>query len=98
MSSIAVNMMVLNGALVLRRCLLPFKGIVNELVVVDTGSMDGTFYTLAKLAIEIGAVFKYFPLDPFSDGFFTDEATSFRLPMPGPFTGRRVPRRLGIRA
>ena len=92
MSSIAVNMMVLNGASVLRRCLLPLKDIVTEVVIIDTGSTDDTLEAAVSTCHDIGAILKYTVLDVHSDDFFTDEAASFKLPMPGPFTGRRIPR------
>jgi len=93
MSSIAVNMMVLNGASVLRRCLLPLKDVVSEVVVVDTGSTDGTLEVLTKICLEIGTELRYVSLNTHSDDdFFTDEPASFRTTMPGPFTGRRIPR------
>jgi glycosyltransferase involved in cell wall biosynthesis len=92
MSTIAVNMMVLNGASVLRRCLLPLKGTVSEVVIVDTGSTDETLEVAVTTCHEIGAALKYAVLDTSTDEFFTDEAASFKLPMPGSFTERRIPR------
>lgn len=91
MPKIAVNMMVLNGAAVLRRCLLPLEGIVSEIVVVDTGSSDDTLDVLAKVALKVGAELRYIPLNPSSDDFFTDEASTWRrCHLPDPFTGRRI--------
>jgi hypothetical protein len=91
MPRLAVNMLVLNGASVLRRCFHNLKGIVDELVVVDTGSTDGTQKVLEEISHELGVDrFYYDRLHPFGEDFFTDEATSFRMEMPGPFTGRRV--------
>jgi glycosyltransferase involved in cell wall biosynthesis len=92
MSSIAVNMMVLNGETVLRRCLAPLKDVVSEVVIVDTGSTDKTLETAVIVCREIGARLKYIVLDTTTDNFFTDEVMSFKLHMPGPFTGRRIPR------
>jgi glycosyltransferase involved in cell wall biosynthesis len=92
MSSIAVNMMVLNGETVLRRCLLPLKNVVSEIVIVDTGSTDKTLEVAVAVCHEIGAKLKYLIECPDSDDFFTDAIESFKLHMPGPFTGRRIPR------
>jgi len=90
---LAVNMMVLNGAAVLRRCLLPLRGVVDELVVADTGSTDGTKQVLEEIATELGlARYRYERLHPCSPAFLTDEQETWRRPLPGPFTGRRVPK------
>jgi glycosyltransferase involved in cell wall biosynthesis len=53
MPRLAVNMMVLNGAKVLRRCLLPLVGVIDELVVIDCGSEDETRQVLEELASEL---------------------------------------------
>lgn len=93
MPRIAVNMMVLNAGRVLRRCLLPLKGVVDELVVVDTGSTDDTEDVVRQVASDVGIVRCYCErMDPASDDFITDEASTWEMPVPGPFTGRRVPR------
>jgi hypothetical protein len=92
MPRIAVNMMVLNAGRVLRRCLLPLKGVVDELVVVDTGSTDDTEDVVRQVASDVGIVRCYCErMDPASDDFITDEASTWEMPVPGPFTGRRVP-------
>ena len=93
MPRLAVNMMVLNGASVLRRCLLPLKGVVDELVVADTGSTDGTREVLEEIASAMGlARYRYERLHPCSPSFITDEPETWRTPLPGPFTGARLPR------
>jgi len=91
MPRLAVNLLVLNGASVLRRCFRNLRGVVDELVVVDTGSTDGTREILEEIAGELDlARYRYERLFPFGGDFFTDEAASFRKIFPGPFTGRRV--------
>ena len=93
MPRLAVNMMVLNGAQVLRRCLMPLKGVVDELVVVDTGSTDGTREILEEIASDLALDrYRYEHLHPLSPAFFTDEQDSFQIKLPGAFTGRRVPK------
>jgi hypothetical protein len=88
---LAVNMLVLNGATVLRRCLFPLRGVIDELVVVDSGSTDDTQHVLEDLAIEMKLDrFYYERIHPYSNHFFTDEAETWKMPMPGPFTGRRI--------
>lgn len=88
---LAVNILVLNGATVLRRCLIPLKGIISELAVVDSGSTDGTQHVFEDLAAEMKLDrFYYERMHPYSQDFFTDEAESFKMSVPGPFTGRRL--------
>jgi glycosyltransferase involved in cell wall biosynthesis len=85
-------MLVLNGEKVLPRALLPLAGVIDELVVIDSGSEDGTRATLEHLAGELKVDrFYYERLHPCGLLFFTDEkAASWNRGMPGHFTGRRV--------
>jgi len=86
-------MMVLNGAVVLRRCLMPLKGSVDELVVVDTGSTDDTRTVLEDIASDLNlARYRYERLHPCSPSFITDEPETWRAKLPGPFTGLRLPK------
>jgi hypothetical protein len=86
-------MMVLNGAAVLRRCLMPLRGVVDEIVVVDTGSTDGTREVLEGIASDLQlARYRYERLHPCSPAFLTDEADTWRARLPGPFTGGRIPK------
>jgi len=88
---LAVNMLVLNGATVLRRCLVPLKGIIDELVVVDSGSTDDTQNVLENLASEMKLDrFYYERIHPYSQCFVTDEAETWKMEIPGPFTGGRL--------
>jgi hypothetical protein len=87
---LAVNMLVLNGESVLRRCLLPLKGIIDELVVVDSGSTDNTQHVLEELATEMKlARFYYETMHPFSQDFITDEPDTWQLSFPS-YSGRRL--------
>ena len=89
-SRVAVNMIVLNGAVVLRRCLLPMKGAVSELVVVDTGSTDDTQHVVEDVAALLGVDRLHYELmHPYSRDFFTDEAASFTHQLPR-YSGRRL--------
>ena len=89
-SRVAVNMIVLNGAAVLRRCLLPMKDAVSELVVVDTGSTDDTQHVLEDVAALLGVDrLHYERLHPYSRDFFTDEEASFDHRLPS-YSGRRL--------
>lgn len=91
MPRLALNMLVLNGEAVLPRCLRSVAGAIDELVVVDTGSTDRTREVVSDLARELKIDRLHFEqLDPGSDDFFVDAPESWKRPMPGPFTGRRV--------
>lgn len=91
MPRLAVNMLVLNAEKVLDRCLRHLAGVVDELVVVDSGSDDGTRAKLEELAAFLKLDRYYYErLHPCGKDFFTDEQASWNRGMPGPFTGRRV--------
>jgi glycosyltransferase involved in cell wall biosynthesis len=91
MPRLAINMLVLNAESVLDRALRPFAGVVNELVVVDSGSEDGTKAKLEEIATLLKLDRYYYErLHPCGSDFFTDEKASWSRGMPEPFTGRRV--------
>jgi hypothetical protein len=100
MPRLAVDMIVLNGEEVLDRCLLPLRGTLDELIVVDTGSEDRTLPTLEGITGELGAYLRYERLHPLGPGFFTDSDETFNGAsaisgrggerLPGPFTFRRI--------
>ena len=91
MPRLAVNLLVLNGEKVLERALRPLAGIVDELVVVDSGSEDGTYKVLEGLVSTMKIDrFYYERLHPCGPMFFTDEPASWCRGMPGIFTGRRL--------
>lgn len=90
--TIAANMMVLNAATVLPRCLRSVRGVLDELVVIDTGSTDDTIEVVTDLVRELGIGRLYYErLHPLGPDFFSDESESWRAKLPGPFTGRRLP-------
>jgi glycosyltransferase involved in cell wall biosynthesis len=84
--------MVLNGASVIERTLRPLKGAVDEIVFVDTGSIDGTYDKICRLADELGMVPNGIELKPEThpELYFVDCPETWRRSMPGPFTGRRI--------
>ena len=99
---LSIHMLILNGSRVVERALRPLATLDAEVVVVDTGSTDGTpefvqhlcddvfpsvHGTEARLRCRIAA-----RLTPGShpELFFTDSASSWRTEMPGPFTGRPI--------
>jgi len=91
MLRLALNLLVLNGEVVLPRCLRSVAGAIDELVVVDSGSTDRTREVVTELARELKVDrFHFEQLDTASDDFFTDAPESWKRSMPGPFTGRRV--------
>jgi glycosyltransferase involved in cell wall biosynthesis len=64
MPSIGLAMIVKNGAKSLRRCIASVEGVVDQVVIADTGSTDGT----PQLARELGAKVFDFPWqDSFAD-------------------------------
>jgi glycosyltransferase involved in cell wall biosynthesis len=92
-------MLILNGASVVERALRPFATLDAEVVVVDTGSTDGTpeaiqrlcgsvfpekFGREARLRCRIAA--RLSP-ETHPELFFRDEASSWQTEMPGPFAG-----------
>ena len=99
---LSIHMLILNGASVVERALRHLAKLDAEVVVVDTGSTDGTPEAIQHLC---GSVF---PSDygqearlrcriaarisPEShpDMFFIDSASSWEAEMPGPFTGRTI--------
>ena len=97
---LSIHMMVLNGAKVIERALRPFATIADEVVVVDTGSTDGTpgfvqhlcdikfpdeFGEKAKLKCHVAAL-----ISPKTSPklYFRDSPSSWQMEMPGPFTGQ----------
>ena len=99
---LSIHMLILNGSSVVERALRPLAKIEAEVVVVDTGSTDGTPEVIqhlcesvfpgdygkeARLSCRIAA--RISP-ESHSDMFFIDSASSWEAEMPGPFTGRPI--------
>ena len=99
---LSIHMLILNGASVVERALRPFATLDAEVVVVDTGSTDGTpefvrylcgsvfpgdYGKESRLRCQIAAC-----LTPEScpELYFRDLASSWQTDMPGPFTGRPI--------
>lgn len=94
MPRLAVNMMVVNGEQILRRCLMPLKGVIDELVVIDTGSTDKTRQVLNEISSDLNLARYYYEVldtSSASDDFFPDLQDSWHFPMSGPFTGLPIP-------
>jgi glycosyltransferase involved in cell wall biosynthesis len=72
---------------------MPLAGAVDELVVMDTGSTDRTREVLDEIARDLKLErYRYELLHPLSPSFITDEPDTWCRKLPGPFTGRRLPR------
>lgn len=90
---LSLHLMVKNGAVVLGRALRPLRGVVSEIVYVDTGSNDGTPEVIASLAREIGVpVVAGVAISPWSqaDAFFEDRPSSFEHSLDGKYTGAKI--------
>lgn len=91
MPRLALNLLVLNGEAVVRRCLASVVGAIDELVVVDSGSSDRTRKVVVELAESMALDrFRYERMSPLSDDFFTDEPASYGSYVLSDFSGRRV--------
>ena len=96
---LSIHMMVLNGARVVERALRPFAKLDAEVVVVDTGSTDGTPEAVQRLCeatfpAELGResrlrcrIAARLTHGSHPGLFFKDSASSWQTDMPGPFTG-----------
>jgi glycosyltransferase involved in cell wall biosynthesis len=87
---VSLHMMVRDGASVVGRALRSVQGLVDEVCVVDTGSVDGTVDVVMEVCSEVGisscqSVVLSPALRP--DLFFPDESSSWDRSVPGPFTG-----------
>ena len=97
---LSIHMMVLNGAKVIERALRPFATIADEVVLVDTGSTDGTsgfvrylcdvkfpgeFGEKAKLKCQVAVL-----ITPETSPkmYFRDSPSSWQMEIQGPFTGQ----------
>lgn len=92
MKRLSIHLMVRDGAPALERLLRPMRGVADEVCFIDTGSTDGTPDRLARLASELGMSWSGVAISPVSrpDLYFPDVPSSFRLSVPGPFSGRMI--------
>jgi len=97
---LSIHMMVLNGAKVIERALRPFATIADEVVLVDTGSIDGTpefvkhlcstkfpgeFGEKSRLRCQVAALIRP---ETHPEMYFRDRPSSWAMEMPEPFTGQ----------
>jgi len=94
-TTIALNMMVKNAATVMNRVLMPVLPYVDEVVIVDTGSTDGTRELITTIIDQSPLTrpdlrFELIAVNERSDPhlYLHDEAATFGKGLPGPFTGK----------
>jgi glycosyltransferase involved in cell wall biosynthesis len=90
---LSVHMLVLNAAGVIERALRSVALAADEICIVDTGSSDGTPETVKYLASDLGRMdVKCIRLRPSTHPwlYLTDEPSSWKRTIPGPFTGLPV--------
>ncbi|HUI75243.1 MAG TPA: glycosyltransferase, partial [Candidatus Acidoferrum sp.] len=56
MSSLALSMIVRDAAETLEACLASVRGVVNEMVLADTGSADGTIALAQRLGARVVSI------------------------------------------
>ena len=97
MRMLSVHMMVRDGAATVERALLPLKGIADEVVLLDTGSTDGTVEKVWELCKVLGMGIRTKLVTPASDPelFIKDVPGSWKRSIPGYFTGRSILRDRG---
>jgi glycosyltransferase involved in cell wall biosynthesis len=88
---LTLHMMVLNAAKTLERVLLPLEGIIDELCLTDTGSLDGTPTVLWEICDRLKIKTTPVGISPRTDPelYFIDEQATFkyRFPDQSVFTG-----------
>jgi hypothetical protein len=84
--------MVRNGASVLPRLVNSLRGVADEICYVDTGSTDGTFDLVRSLSAATQISCSGVAFSPLTrpDLFFYDDPSSWRRPVPSPFTGLAI--------
>ena len=90
---LSLHMMVINGASVLPRALRPLRGIVDEVVAIDTGSTDGTPDVIKSLANELGMDYKLLTQSPSTNpgDYFLDSPNSFAHYFSSVYSGGYIP-------
>lgn len=87
-STITVAMIVKNVEKIIGRCIFSFRDHVHELIVVDTGSSDGTKAVVKETFP--AAVILDFNAETHPDAFIVDDKSTWpEVDMPGPFTGKK---------
>jgi glycosyltransferase involved in cell wall biosynthesis len=91
-------MLVRDGARVVERGLRSLLGFADEVVLVDSASTDGTAAVAEDFCGKNGLAFQCVTLSPTShpDLFLLDEPSTWRRPVPGPFTGLHVLKRFDL--
>lgn len=94
----SVHMLVRDGARVVERGLRSLLGFADEVVLVDSASTDGTAGVAEDFCRKNGLAFQCVPLSPAThpDLFLLDEPSTWRRPVPGPFTGLHVLKRFDL--
>lgn len=96
--SLSAHVLAVNAAGVVGRAVRSLSGIVDEVVLVDAGSVDGTPDVVGEVCREVGADFKLVPLSPSThpDLFMRDDPSTWRREVPGPFSGLQILRRFDL--
>jgi glycosyltransferase involved in cell wall biosynthesis len=92
---VSAHVLALDAAPTIGRALRSLVGVADEVVLVDSGSTDGTPDLAATFCSRAGMDFACVELSParHPDLFLLDAPSTWSRPVPGPFTGRRVLRR-----
>jgi glycosyltransferase involved in cell wall biosynthesis len=95
---VSAHVLAVNASGTILRGLRSLLGVVDEVVLVDSGSTDGTPDLVADFCSREGLAYVYVSLSPFShpDLFLLDDPSTWSRPVSGPFTGLRVLRRFDL--
>lgn len=96
--NLSVHVLVRNGSRVVGRALRSLRGVADEVVLVDSGSTDGTMDVAGSFCELAEIAFRSVVVTPESHPylFLLDEPSTWRRLVPGPFTGLRVLRRFDL--
>lgn len=95
---VSAHVLAVNASATILRGLRSLLGVVDEVVLVDTGSGDGTPDLVAEFCSREGLGYDCVELTPVShsDLFLLDVPSTWSRLVPGPFTGLRVLRRFEL--